>query len=642
MKINHSFLVLAVMQFWSAVHGYDGDYNMTEYWKMPALFQYDSIESCLRSNPEGIFCVVKSVVKPDERSEIWAAIKKYSKYPYQYRHDVLTRGVCLGQCEELVKALSERDRVHYLQPKFDIDFRYIIDDWLLPNISHYRHQYGSLVNMCLNYRLQSTHNLTAFSEIEHCTRSATVDRKADFWDVLFGAIVTLLFTLAVGSSIYDWKLAKQDDHNHYRTPYNNRGRSLLTAFSIRRNINRLTIKLQTNQMQQDLRFLEAIRVLIMALITFSHVMIGLAMTTTQNPEFMEKLLSAPGFQIFLALMPFEVDCFFAISGLLLAVQFIKYTQSRRHFSWKPFWMGLVNRYLRSLPVYAMVMLFTVSVYDRLQISPSAYRIMPMVRRICRDKWWTNFLFINNYYRPEEQCMIHTWYLAADFQLFLVGFLILMVLWKYRSIERSLIYVILMAGILLPMANIYFYSMDAMMLLTNKGNAFQLWYDKWFTKTYESTESHCISYFGGMLVGIIYHKMQNDDLYLAKSKLYKTLQYSAFPLVLLFSLPAPLFHQYEFSKPSLWMAVYAGLHRLAITSFIAVGFLVLMFSNRDALFGRLRASKLLENAFYRVLGRLSFSFYLIHMNVLKTTYGNYHEGQRGSMGMVVRIATTSKF
>lgn len=146
------------------------------------------------------------------------------------------------------------------------------------------------------------------------------------------------------------------------------------------------------------------------------------MTTTQNPEFMEKvrrlssfvsprafksfvclqLLSAPGFQIFLALMPFEVDCFFAISGLLLAVQFIKYTQSRRHFSWKPFWMGLVNRYLRSLPVYAMVMLFTVSVYDRLQISPSAYRIMPMVRRICRDKWWTNFLFINNYYRPEEQ------------------------------------------------------------------------------------------------------------------------------------------------------------------------------------------------------------------------------------------------
>lgn len=129
-------------------------------------------------------------------------------------------------------------------------FQYIINDWLLPNISHYRQRYGSLVNMCLNYRLQSTHNLSVYSEIEHCTSSVTVDRESglisshwikwinfddlnatrivtDFWDALFGAVVALLAALAIGSSIYDCKLAKQDDHNHYRTPYHNRGESLL-------------------------------------------------------------------------------------------------------------------------------------------------------------------------------------------------------------------------------------------------------------------------------------------------------------------------------------------------------------------------------------------------------------------------------
>lgn len=99
-----------------------------------------------------------------------------------------------------------------------------------------------------------------------------------------------------------------------------------------------------------------------------------------------------------------MDFFFAISGILLSLQFIKYSQTRR-FSWRPFWMGLVNRYLRSLPVYAVLMLFTVSAYDRTAISPSAYRVLPTVRRICRDKWWTNFLFINNYYRPEEQVSV---------------------------------------------------------------------------------------------------------------------------------------------------------------------------------------------------------------------------------------------
>lgn len=105
--------------------------------------------------------------------------------------------------------------------------------------------------------------------------------------------------------------------------------------------------------------------------------------------------------MFFTLVPFQVDIFFAISGLLLSLQFIKYTQTRR-FSWTPFWMGLANRYLRSLPVYSVLMLFTVSVYDRIPVSPSAYRVIPTVRRICRDKWWTNLLFINNYYQPEEQ------------------------------------------------------------------------------------------------------------------------------------------------------------------------------------------------------------------------------------------------
>ncbi|XP_062550043.1 nose resistant to fluoxetine protein 6-like [Armigeres subalbatus] len=635
MDIRISLIILVITQLWSPVRGFFVDYNMTEYWKMPALFQYESIESCLRSSPDGLFCVVKSVVKSDERSDTWRSIKKYSKYPYQFQHAVLTRGICVDQCEQLVKSFTEQQQRQYLQPKTDVDFRYIINSWLLPNISHYRQQYGTLVNMCLNYRLQSTHNLTAYSEIEHCTTNATLVRKSDFWDVLFYATIALLFALSAGSSIYDWKLAKRDDHNHYRTPLINRGSNLLTAFSWRRNINRLTIKLNTSQIQQDLRFLEAIRVYTMTTISFTHVMIGVAMTTIQNPEMIEKLLSRPGFQIFLSLMPFEVDFFFAISGLLLAVQIGKMTQTKR-FSWRPFWMGVVNRYLRSLPVYAVLMLFEVSVYDKLQVSPSGYRIMPMARRMCREKWWSNFLFINNYYRPEEQCMIHTWYLAADFQMFFVGFLVLMLLWKFQNIERFLIYVILMIATFLPMANIYYHSLDGMMLLTNKGNEYQLWYDKWFTRTYQATESHCISYFAGMLIGIIYHKMQNDDLFLAKSKLFKTLKYSTIPLGVIFSLPAPVFHQYEFSKPSLWMAAYAGVHRLVMASCIGIIFLVLMFSDRDTLIGRLRASKLLENAFYRVLGRLNFGFYLIHMGVLKAVFSNYHEGQRTSGVMVINV------
>ncbi|XP_055533120.1 nose resistant to fluoxetine protein 6-like [Wyeomyia smithii] len=608
-------------------------FNMSEYWQMPPLFQYESFEGCLRSNPDGVFCVVKSAVKPNGRSSLWRTIEKYSKYPYQYQHSVLTRGICLEQCEKLVKALSDKQRVQFLQPKFDVNFKFIINDWLLPNIEHYRQHYAATVNICQNYRMNHEYNLSAYTEIEHCTTNNTLNRKYDYLDICFYAVIALLLILTTASTVYDTTLS--NDLNHYRTPLKNRASNILTAFSLRRNINRLTMKLKSDQLQQDLRFLEAIRVYVMTAITFSHVVIGLGMTTSQNPEAMEKLLSKPGVQMFLSVVPFEVDVFFAISGLLLSVHFLKYIDGKR-FGFRPLWTGLVNRYLRSVPVYALVMLFSTSVYDRLQVSPSAYKIMPMVRTICREKWWHNFLFINNYFQPEEQCLIHTWYLAADFQLFIVGLILMMLLWKCPSILKPLVYCILLVGFILPMVNIYYHSMDAVMLLTNKGNAFQLWYDEWFTRTYQATETHCLSYFAGMVIGIIYHKMQTNDLLLAKSKVYRTLQYVVLPLMLLFCIPAPLFQQYSFSKPSVWMSFYAGLHRLVITSFISVGFLLLMFAERDSFFGRIKQSNLLENAFYRVLGRLSFGFYLIHMNVLKTLYGNHHEALRISFGLVVSV------
>ncbi|XP_039452293.1 nose resistant to fluoxetine protein 6-like [Culex pipiens pallens] len=620
---------LPVANGWSLV-----DYNMSEYHQMPPLFQYESIDKCLRSDPEGAFCIVKSVVKPDENSPLWRSIQKYSKYAYQYQHDVLTRGVCVEACRKLVENL--RDQQRFWQPEFDVEFKYIINDWLLPNIEQFRSQYSELLNICQNYRMQSEYNLTVFSEIEHCTTNATSSRDLDFWDVLYYTLIVLLFILAVASSVYDAKLAT--DHNHYRTPLGSKTDSVLTCFSLRRNLNRLTIKLQTNALQQDLRFLDAIRVLTMTTITMSHVGIGVGMTTSQNPEVFERMSAMPGVQMFLSLVPFQVDIFFAISGLLLAVHFVKYTEGKR-FSVGHFWMAVVNRFLRSLPLYALVMLFSVSVYDQLQVSPSAYKIMPMVRTICRDKWWINALFLNNYYRPEEQCLIHTWYLAADFQLFIFGMAIVMILWRYPNLMKPIFYILLVLGMALPMLNIYFYSMDAVMLITNKGNAFQLWYDRWFTLSYQATETHCLSYFGGMLVGFMYHEMQKNDLLLAKSKLYKTLQYFVFPALVAFCLPAPLFHQYNFAKPSLWMSFYAGVHRLVVTSFLVVGFLLLMFAERDSFFGRLRSSKLLENAFYRVLGRLSFGFYLIHMSVMKIVYGNQHEAQRISFPLVIVVFTS---
>ena len=51
---------------------------------------------------------------------------------------------------------------------------------------------------------------------------------------------------------------------------------------------------------------------------------------------------------------------------------------------------------------------------------------------CRDYWWSNLLFINNFYPSEYdlQCLPWAWYLAVDMQLFIVT-LFLLILYLYN-------------------------------------------------------------------------------------------------------------------------------------------------------------------------------------------------------------------
>lgn len=48
-------------------------------------------------------------------------------------------------------------------------------------------------------------------------------------------------------------------------------------------------------------------------------------------------------------------------------------------------------------------------------------------RVCRDKWWWQVSFLHNVVRPDEKCLIQTWYLAADLQLYAAALLFMLVL-----------------------------------------------------------------------------------------------------------------------------------------------------------------------------------------------------------------------
>lgn len=51
---------------------------------------------------------------------------------------------------------------------------------------------------------------------------------------------------------------------------------------------------------------------------------------------------------------------------------------------------------------------------------------------CRDNWWSNLLYVNNFLDPSEQCAGVSWFLACDMQWFFITPLFLYPLFYYNK------------------------------------------------------------------------------------------------------------------------------------------------------------------------------------------------------------------
>jgi peptidoglycan/LPS O-acetylase OafA/YrhL len=61
--------------------------------------------------------------------------------------------------------------------------------------------------------------------------------------------------------------------------------------------------------------------------------------------------------------------------------------------------------------------------------PDAWYIETEVGK-CQRWWWSSLLLVQNYVNLDEKCLDHTWYLSADWQLFLITPAVVMLLKKF--------------------------------------------------------------------------------------------------------------------------------------------------------------------------------------------------------------------
>jgi len=191
--------------------------------------------------------------------------------------------------------------------------------------------------------------------------------------------------------------------------------SLLHHFSIWKNTSKLVAPIQ-----EDFAALNGIRVISILWVVAGHTIL-LYNKPLMNPTLLGDYTQSFSF-IFIKGAVFAVDTFLFMSGFLASWTLIKLFNDR--FRWKIYFRVLAMRYLRLTPAYMGALFFTWKVLPILGDGPYWYPYSHYMNEACRKWWWTNVFYINNivpwgHASAEETCFGHAWYLAVDFQCFLL-------------------------------------------------------------------------------------------------------------------------------------------------------------------------------------------------------------------------------
>uniref|UniRef100_A0A182QFB6 Acyltransferase 3 domain-containing protein n=1 Tax=Anopheles farauti TaxID=69004 RepID=A0A182QFB6_9DIPT len=592
----------------------NGDFiELSQYHRMPKLWQMDNYDECLGSSepdePAAVYCTATVVLKPDNRSDLWTLIEEFSSdYKRHFNHRVLKWGVCIERCQKAVAKLSPSERKALLVEKFPVRETYKFEDGIIANTALYQEVYGDVVELCINKQLNETYGLVAFAEVQSCDKSSD-EIKLDSLDMSFLIILCALISLVILSSWYDSSINYKLSSEHYKHQLDSKRKMIWVAFSIQRNWYRLTSR-SHDEMHQKLRFFQAFRFLTMVLVIFGHAMLLLAISPTTHPEKFEQLMHDIGSMVLTNGVQIT-QTFLAMSGALLAIQFIDFADKRNgrvSFLYVP--IAIVYRYVRLTPVYAFVILLHATWLLKLQTGPLWRWGAETEQAFCRRNWWTNLLYVNNYVNPNQPCVQQGWYLGAEFQIFIIALIVLVAIVRFPRIKIALLTFVIGAAYVVPAYFIYHQRLQGAFLVTLEAQRYILWYDKFYLQAYIPTHINFGNYMLGVLTGLIYHELRKRSFNLAGSRVFRFVWYANFLIVPLSMLPSYMFYVNEFETPSVWMAVYFAVFKNLFG--IAIGILILgcIYGVNGVL------QRMLNYPFFEPLGRLAYGAYLIHPFVMR--------------------------
>lgn len=214
---------------------------------------------------------------------------------------------------------------------------------------------------------------------------------------------------------------------------------LITAFSLHKTLPTI---FSTHQPLNAIGCINGIRVISMFWVITGHVYF-FGITYFDNAFVVLDVIAKQfPFQIIVNAF-FSVDTFFFLSGLLTS--YLTLQQMSRQKGRFPLVAYYLHRYLRLTPTLAFVMFFWWSMAPHLFWNAHGNEATVIgARSACEKYWWSNLLYINNFYpyQLNSECIGWVWYLATDMQFYIISPPILWLLFRFLPLGVISLFILL--------------------------------------------------------------------------------------------------------------------------------------------------------------------------------------------------------
>jgi hypothetical protein len=155
-----------------------------------------------------------------------------------------------------------------------------------------------------------------------------------------------------------------------------------------------------------------------------------------NRTQMTERLQNPFLLVYASAASLYTDVFLMLSGLLTVYSFYGRLSKGKHIV---IWREILDRYVRIIPSVVFLILFCTFILPLLGSGPLWNLVVMSHSNICRQNYWRNLLFLQNWFGYNSICLTNTHHVGIDMQLFILATFLTPVLYKYP--KRGLQFVI---------------------------------------------------------------------------------------------------------------------------------------------------------------------------------------------------------